>query len=144
MFHSYVMNNYWDTNYKASQDGITTFRYAVAPHGPYRGEEVARLGMEFSRPLIAASARGSEPAAPLLTVEPAGVIVETLKPSDDGRAWIVRLYGASGHPEKATLHWRAGLTPHISLSDLSERPGAPLTGPVDVPPYGIVTVRAER
>lgn len=32
-FFSYVMNNYWHTNYKADQDGPVTFRYALRPHG---------------------------------------------------------------------------------------------------------------
>ena len=31
-FYSYVMNNYWETNYKASQEGMTTFRYSIMPH----------------------------------------------------------------------------------------------------------------
>ncbi len=142
--YSYVMNNYWDTNYKASQDGVATFRYAVAPHGPYRGEEVERLGMEFSRPLVVAPARGSAPPASLLSVEPAGVVVETLKPSDDGRAWIVRLYGAGGRAAKATLRWRAGLQPRMTLTDISERTGSPVAGTIAVPPFGLVTIRAER
>lgn len=144
MLYSYVMNNYWDTNYKASQEGPATFRYAVAPHGPYRGEEAARLGMEFSRPLLVASALGGAPPAPLLSVEPAGVVVETLKSSDDGKAWIIRLFGASGRPERATIHWRAGLAPQLTRSDVSERAGAPITGHIDVPPNGLVTLRAER
>jgi hypothetical protein len=142
--YSYVMNNYWDTNYKASQEGMTTFRYAVSPHGPYRGEEVERLGMDYSRPLLVAPAQGSAAPASLLRVEPAGVVVETIKPSDDGRGWIVRLRGASGRAEKAKLHWRAGLRPRMTLTDISERPGTPILGPIDVPPSGLVTVRADR
>ena len=31
-FYSYVMNNYWETNYKADQEGPTPFRYALLPH----------------------------------------------------------------------------------------------------------------
>ena len=33
--YSMVMNNHWWTNYKADQEGPTTFRYAIRPHGPY-------------------------------------------------------------------------------------------------------------
>ena len=29
---SYVMNNYWHTNYKADQEGIVNFKYALRPH----------------------------------------------------------------------------------------------------------------
>jgi alpha-mannosidase len=48
---SYVMNNYWHTNFKADQEGPVTFRYAIRPHGPWRAED-ARLGEEVRRPLL--------------------------------------------------------------------------------------------
>ena len=52
---SYVMNNYWETNYKASQEGMTTFRYSLLPHGPYDQAAAARFGIERSQPLVAAA-----------------------------------------------------------------------------------------
>ncbi len=33
--YSMVMNNHWFTNYKADQDGPTTFRYSLLPHKQY-------------------------------------------------------------------------------------------------------------
>jgi alpha-mannosidase len=70
--------------------------------------------------------------------------VAALKPSDDGKAWIVRLFGASGKAEKATLLWADPQPRAVHASDTSEQRGASVTGPIDVPPYGIVTLRAER
>ena len=51
----------------------------------------ARFGLETTQPLIVAPAQGGKPAGPRLCVEPAGVLVNALKPSDDGKAIIVRL-----------------------------------------------------
>ena len=51
---SYVMNNYWHTNYKADQEGSTAFRYVLRPHkGGYRAIDAARFGIEASQPLVA-------------------------------------------------------------------------------------------
>ena len=42
---SYVMNNYWHTNYKADQEGDVMFRYSLRPHaGRYRAIDAARFG----------------------------------------------------------------------------------------------------
>ena len=53
------------------------------------------LASESSVPLAATAALGDKPAASRLTIEPENVLATALKPSDDGRAIIVRLYGAS-------------------------------------------------
>jgi hypothetical protein len=144
--YSWVMNNHWHTNYKADQDGPTVFRYSLLPHGAYSGDAAARFGIEASQPLVAAPAAGDAAAIakPRLRLEPEGVIVAAFKPSDDGKAWIVRLFGASGKAEKAMLLWADPQPRAVHASDTSEQRGQAVTGPVDVPPFGIVTLRAER
>ena len=47
---SYVMNNYWDTNYRAGQGGDFTFRYAVTSGPKLDGSALTHLGMEEMRP----------------------------------------------------------------------------------------------
>jgi alpha-mannosidase len=49
---SYVMNNYWETNYRAAQDDEVAFRYALRVHGTFREEEAERFGLEEARPLL--------------------------------------------------------------------------------------------
>lgn len=141
--YSWVMNNHWHTNYKAEQDGPTVFRYAIRPHRGYAADEAARFGMSISQPLVVARAAGPAMTEPRLRVEPAGVLVTALKPSDDGRAWIVRLFGASGKPERATLTWADPQPAALWTSDTSERPRDRINTPIDVPAWGIVTLRAE-
>jgi hypothetical protein len=61
--YSYVMNNYWETNYRAAQDDEVSFRYSVAAHGPFDEERAGRFGLEEARPLVvrAGALRGSVP-----------------------------------------------------------------------------------
>jgi alpha-mannosidase len=144
-FYSYVMNNYWETNYKASQEGPTPFRYSIRPHRRFDSAAAARFGVECSQPLIPVPMSADTfPPPPLVQVEPSGVVVAALKPSADGKAYIVRLFGASGKPEHATLTWRGAKQPKIWRSNLAEEKVSRIEGPVPVPPYGLVTLRVQR
>jgi len=141
--YSWVMNNHWHTNYRADQEGETTFRYYLRPHGPYDAVAAAHFGLETSQPLIVAPAVGEKPAASRLRVEPASVLVTALKPSDDGKAIIVRLYGASGKDAVAKIAWSQPAPKAVWLSDASEQPLTSAAEAIDVPAWGIVTLRAE-
>ena len=137
------MNNHWHTNYRAEQEGPSVFRYAIRPHRRFAPDEAARFGVDCSQPLIAMPASGPAPGKPRLELSSDKVVVTAFKPSDDGKAWIVRLYGASGQPRKVKLAWSKPAPQQLWLSDTSEQPRQK-TGPaVEVPAWGIVTLRAE-
>jgi len=74
----------------------------------------------------------------------ANVLVMALKPSDEGQAWIVRLYGASGRDTEVTLAWARPGSRRTWASDTSERPLREVHGSVPVPAWGVVTLRADR
>ena len=82
------------------------------------------------------------PGTTLLRVEPPGIITLALKPSADGKALIVRLFGASGKAESAKLVW-ANKPKQIWLSDTSEQPIERATDNIEIPAWGVLTLRAE-
>jgi hypothetical protein len=141
-FYSWVMNNHWHTNYRADQEGNTTFRYAIRPHHGYDPIAAARFGIEATEPLIAAPAAGAAPPTPPVRVEPDGVIVTAFKPSQDGKAWILRLFGASGQDQLARLVWSQPAS--VTYSDVVEAPGQKAPERIPVPAWSLVTLRAER
>ena len=142
-FYSYVMNNYWHTNYKADQEGPVTFRYSVHPHGVFRADEAARHGAEAREPLLVVAAAGRAPSpVPLLTVTPAAVLVTALRPGMDGRSWIVELANPTAEAQRVTLRWRPGVRVVWTFSDSSERAGSAIPGPFTLPPHGTAVVRA--
>jgi hypothetical protein len=49
---SYVMNNYWETNYRAGQEGPHAFRYVLRPHGRFDEADTERMAIEVARPLV--------------------------------------------------------------------------------------------
>ncbi|MBU6400021.1 MAG: hypothetical protein KGS61_06865, partial [Verrucomicrobia bacterium] len=142
--YSWAMNNHWGTNYRAYQEGRVVFRFILRPHRHSDPAEATRFATAFSFPLLPVCARGPQPARiPFLRVSPPDVTVITLKPSDDGRALIVRLFGASGHNRSARLDWGEHRPRALFLSDTSERPCRQIGNQVTVPGYGVVTLRAE-
>ncbi len=48
---SYIMNNYWDTNYRAGQGGHFRFHYIVTSDSATRASALSRLGWEEITPL---------------------------------------------------------------------------------------------
>ncbi len=141
--YSWAMNNHWGTNYRAYQEGPTIFRFILRPHRRQDPAEATRFATGFSQPLLTRLATGQPaPATPLLRVEPAGVITVALKPSADGQALIVRLFGASGKTENAKLAW-ATTPKQVWFSDTSEQPLKPVADKMEVPAWGVLTLRAE-
>jgi len=135
------MNNYWHTNYKADQEGPVTLRYAMSPHRGADGAAARKLGLEASTPLIPIAADPSKPVPVFpLAVEPAAFVATRLRPSWDGRGWILRLLNASSKPEKLVLAGEAVDKGRVFLSDIDGVPGAPFKAPVEIPALGILTL----
>lgn len=143
-FYSWAMNNHWETNYRAYQEGVVEFRYALRAHGGYDPAAASRFSIGLSQPLLASPAISESPAPSLLRIEPADVLALALKPSDDGRGLIVRLFGASGEDRNAQLHWSEPAHRRIWLSDLSEVPIKAIGQEIPVAGWDLVTLRAER
>jgi hypothetical protein len=140
----WAMNNHWGTNYRAYQEGPIVFRFILRPHGRRNVAEASRFATGFSYPLLAFAARGVKPAStPLLSVTPDDVIVTALKPSDDGKALIVRLFGAGTKTESARLTWGGAPPKAVFLSDTSEQAGQRIDDRIEIPASGLVTLRAE-
>src|SRR6185312_8848713 len=55
-FYSWVMNNHWGTNYRAYQEGVVAFRYALRPHSGYDAAAANRFSIGLSQPLLARAA----------------------------------------------------------------------------------------
>ena len=144
-FYSWVMNNHWGTNYRAYQEGEATFRYALRPHKGHDAAAAARFATALSQPLIPAPAAASDAhRTPLLRVDPDDVLVTALKPSDDGQAWILRLFGASGEDREAKLVWSSPQRKSLWLSDLNEKPVRKSGDSILVRAWDLVTLRVEK
>jgi alpha-mannosidase len=139
------MNNYWHTNYRAYQDGITTFRYSIRPHGPLSLAEAQRFGMEQSQPLIVIPARDRKSAdAPRPKIDSKDVFLTAFKPADDGKGYVLRLFAGAGRDVDVLLGWDGKAPAAVYRSDtLESRGGAKVDGPVHLAAWQVLTLRAE-
>jgi len=151
---SFVMNNYWFTNYRASQPGKTSFRYRLYRYcGPSDLVRTTRCGFAAREPfrtvLLQPGNKGLLPGDEysFLRVKPDNVIVTTVSPAQRGGT-LVRLYEVAGKKAKVRLVAR-GFGRQAEKVDLWERPIASLEMDGDrirleMGPHQIVTVRIFR
>jgi hypothetical protein len=143
--YPWLMNNHWGTNYRAYQEGPVTFRFALRAHQGYDPAASTRLATGLSQPLLALPAALSAPTGrSRLRLTNDRVVVTAFKPSDDGKGWIVRLYNVSDSEQQVGLEWDDPKPARVFLSATSEARGAEVRGPLSIPAWGLVTLRAER
>jgi alpha-mannosidase len=140
--YSWAMNNHWHTNYRADQEGPVWFHFAIQPHGPYDPAAATRFGVNSTEPLIVTPAAGAAPMPSQLRIEPAGVVATAFKPSDDGRAWIVRLFNPTARSQVAELHWNRPIH-HVWLAAVGEEQGSEAPATISIPSLGMVTLRVD-
>ena len=78
--------------------GQHRFAYALYPHaGDWRTAGTVAEAARFNRPVLwTQGAAATVLHTALVTAEPSGVVIDTIKPAEDGEDWIVRLYESTG------------------------------------------------
>jgi alpha-mannosidase len=151
---AYVMNNYWHTNYKASQGGRQVFRFSLtsARGGFSRREAVAR-GWEMYAPAVAQSGGGplkpvlSAPTGSLVGVEPAGLPLMAFKQAEDEKGFVFRVcdFAGAGGSLKLTLPKAASETFTCDLVEThavkQDSHGKTVTAPLK--PFAPTTVKVQ-
>jgi len=135
------------------------FSYALLPHaGDWRAGETVRHAYLFNMPASArllpeTASTGNEPGAvapamqSLVATDRTGLVIETVKPAEDGDGLIVRLYDAHGTRGEATLTFARPIASAQETNMLEEPLGlATFDGRalrLAVRPYGIATFRVQ-
>ncbi len=108
---------------KLADRGHHEFTYAFTPFATGDLAKVMREGYRLNNPLIVGSNAAFESFA---TVDDAGVILETVKPTETGDGVTLRFYESLGKPTTTAVHLRADLTDRTATeTDLLERPIGP-------------------
>lgn len=144
-FWSWTMNNHWETNYKADQDGEVVFRYALRPHAGYDPVASQRFGRGICQPLLAMTADPkTTPGQPLVRVQgDPGVVVTQIRPSRDGKAYMVRLFNVADTPQSIQLSWSRPVG-ETWISNPMENQLNPAPKNIELTRFEIVTLRVER
>ncbi len=102
--------------------GLQRFTYAFyAWHGPLAESKLVRQGYELNTPVTVAAGRAGERS--LLQVDAPSIVVETVKPAEDGSGdWIVRLYESLGSAQACTLKLGLPVAQASQTNMLEEEP----------------------
>jgi alpha-mannosidase len=112
---SYVMNNYWHTNYRAAQGGHFRFRYVITSATRTDAAALSRMGWEESTPLEQDQIRSQDKAldlprplngneASFLTIDDPDLLLDTWKPPEDGKGTILRFIDLGGERDSCARH----------------------------------------
>ncbi len=140
--YSWVMNNHWHTNFPLTQDGITSFRYRVKPHGVFDASVANRFGMEQSQPLVHVTANVDPKIIPFVQLDNNKVAISILKAAGEDKAFIIRLRSLSSKEENVKLSF-PNQPKSVHLCDVEEKPSVPVTGAIKMRPWGMTTIRVE-
>ena len=107
--YSLLAANNFGTNFAVSQSGNLLFRYRIASAaGELPDCRAAALGRQLaaSLPPILTKHPGPRPLPPtgsVLAIDNPAVQLLALKPAEDGRGWVVRLWNTGREPARARL-----------------------------------------
>ncbi len=137
-----------------ADEGLHRFTYSLLPHtGDWREAQTVRRAYELNVPVVCVAGRKKAPnvsttgmtSSSFIQVDCTHVILETVKPAEDGAGLIVRLYEAHNQRGRGTLTF---VTPLLSAQEcnLLEEPisDAPYQGNTlafQVRPFEIKTFR---
>ena len=112
---SWLMSNYWSTNFIASQGGESTFRYSIVNQPQFQPAQLTRLGWEQMTPLESDTVAASAHPAPLVTetfllLDNDNIAITTWKRAEDNDGSTLRLVDISGQPQDIVLR-----TPRLQL-----------------------------
>jgi hypothetical protein len=99
---AWPLNNYWETNFRASQPGIIELRYSFVSHGKFDAVRAVQEGQQTCNPPVTHLVLDDavRRAGQFLDVRGDQLVVTYMKPAEDGQGMIVRLVNLGA--EKAT------------------------------------------
>lgn len=150
---TWLMSNYWSTNFMSSQGGSYTFRYTFVSSAKFEPAQLTRTGWERMRPLesdpVAASVTpSSDFSASFMVVDNPDVVLSTWKRAEDGLGSIVRLTEIAGRSEGVHINTRHMHLQRVQRCSLVEDCAGDVAVhedgfALDMKPFEILTLRLE-
>ena len=136
---SYAMNNYWYTNYKADQEGVAHFRYAVRPHGMINSSEMEKYAEAFTQPLIAIPVKNEEVLPKeLFGLTSNRIVVTSITPGEDGD-YLVRMYNPEPAAENTGFIWKS--VKPLNLENVDTGISIPVNENITIEGMGVVDIK---
>jgi hypothetical protein len=156
---SYVMNNYWNTNYVAAQGGDFTFRYVFTSARDLNHAALNRMGWEETTPLERTLVKSQDQTYPVKRTLPAAkmsflqistpsVLLSTWKLAEDGNGSVLRFIELGGSRGRVSVSSPLLQSPSAQSCNAMEDCGQALQGTsngfsFEIGPRQIITTRVK-
>jgi hypothetical protein len=143
---SWIMNNYWFTNFKASQGGKLTFRYSLTTHrGPCKNSQAMRFALERANPLLYGVGSGAAQPSFIQIDNPQAILL-AFKQAENSDGFALRLWNCEETPTTAKVVFPEFKIVSAHNADIVERRGdairhASNSLDISLKPFDIVTIR---
>ncbi|HNV22480.1 MAG TPA: hypothetical protein PKM22_12555, partial [Candidatus Hydrogenedentes bacterium] len=140
---SWVMNNYWWTNFRASQGGEWSWTCSLTSTEESSRAVAARFGAECHSPLIARLERVAKlETRSRILVTPGNVLAVEMRPERGGDGIILQLRELDGQDTTCRIEVPDGISaPRAEEVDVTGRPLRPLPDHMQIPGFGVRFVR---
>lgn len=99
--YSWVLNNYWTTNFKASQEGELKWSYYLTSEESAKNADATRFAWASRIPMLSrvfpSGESGKNPAsASLITISPKNLLIVVARPSDSDKGIVLQVRETEG------------------------------------------------
>lgn len=126
---AWPMNNYWETNFRASQPGSIELKYGFLVHGKYDPVEAFNQGSSYTKPVQfhLATDYPAPGGGEFFKINDPGVEVQYVKKAEDGEGIILHLVNLNEHTTEMHLSFPQKEIESAWLSNPVEQNIKPLT-----------------
>jgi len=144
-FYSWVMNNHWEVNYKAFQEGPVTFRYLLIPHkGSYDGAAAEKRGRGYCQPLqVMETGRNYQPLGLPFELKGERVVATSLAVLPGENSYLIRLFNPDPGLAITEIIAREGAELEIQYCTPSGDPTGMAENSIELPGYGVTCLRIQ-
>ncbi|MEJ2617155.1 MAG: glycoside hydrolase family 38 C-terminal domain-containing protein, partial [Ignavibacteriaceae bacterium] len=144
--YSWVMNNSWHTNYKASQEGVASFRYFLKPHNKFDYLANYKFGVESSQPLrIIYDNNTINNYNQTVKLDPASsIVISVIYPSRDGTGTIIRVFNPTDKSSSSHITWLRNSNVKFFLSDGDEEEKQGINDNIKLGPFEVMTIKIKE
>lgn len=148
--YSWVLNNYWTTNFRASQEGEIKWNYCITSDYDVSNTFATRFGWGSSIPFLTRVLPKGETKNPLMAesllhIDAQNVLLVVGKLSKDGKGIILHLRETDGKPASIDLLKLVNTkgTKIFTLVNVLEERVMDLTNKIELEPYEVIFIKIE-
>ena len=142
--YSWAMNNSWHTNFKASQEGVVSFKYSIQAHSQFDYLSAYKFGVESSQPLhiIYNDDTVKKYYQTIELDSTSSLVITMMKPSEDGNL-MVRIFNPTDKTDSSNI--RVGTNEYLLyLSSGDEEEKEQIGNKITLNPFEVVTLKIKE